>query len=409
MQGFIKKIIPAFICAVIFVTIIMTCCILKYAGRSPNSSKDVQNTADSPNSAERSTAAGELRGVWIPYFTLENGSEHVSEREFKSRFDSIVAVSKAHGINALFVHVRSHCDAAYPSDIFPYSEMFLNGGEPPKYDPLEYMIETAHNAGLELHAWINPYRINDESTAIPYNSPCKKWEGTNNVVIYDGGVYLDPSSEKAQAMIIDGAKELAARYNVDGIHLDDYFYPFTEPGIDSNAYTKYVRSVPDDEAPLTLREWRCENVNSLVSGIYRAVNEIDSDIVFGISPQGNIENDLAMGADVEKWCSERYIDYIAPQLYYNSQNAVCPFESTFDRWQAIAAKSGVRFYAGLALYKAGSDEDGGTWLSSKNIIAAQAEYCRSRNADGFILYSYDYLESPQTSEEMENLDRAFIQ
>lgn len=400
MKFFIKRIFLIFIITVIFISILL----ITTMETKPQPPAETADTPHVTNIGGRVHVfhGGELRGLWIPYFSLTDGSE-MSEAAFHSHFDNIIHNAKRHGVNTLFVQVRPNCDAAYPSDIFPFMNAFLIDGSAPDYDPLDYMVSAAHRAGLEFHAWINPYRISAVSTEIPDNSPCKKWENDpRRVFEYGGGAYLDPASADVRALIISGVQELASRYYIDGIHLDDYFYAFTGEGCDMEEYLEYAAAADD---PLDLGTWRCENVNMLISGIYIAVKSIDEKMLFGISPQGNPENDLAAGADVYSWCSEYgYVDYIAPQIYYNSENKVCPYEETVTRWRAMVTQDNVALYIGLALYKAGSDDDGGTWHGGR-IIASQIRTARKYNSDGYILYAADYLDCSQTAQEMENYDK----
>ncbi len=406
----IKKLFPAFVAAAVFVSAILAVCILRFSDVSPGAPLPEETSETAEPSDEKAQTRhvfheGELRGVWVPYFSISDGTRQLTKARFERRFDDIIAQAKDCGCNALFVHVRSHCDAAYPSEIFPFAETYLQNGKAPDYDPLSYMVTAAHGAGLELHAWINPYRISDDGE-LPRGGPCREWaeSGSRNVIEYGGGLYLNPASSEVRSLIIDGVRELVRGYDVDGVHLDDYFYAFTESGVDSADYEAYLGSVSRGKKPLTLEKWRCANVSVLVAGLYSAVKEIDSETLFGISPQGNPENDVEMGADVYTWCSQSgYIDYIAPQIYYNSENEVCPFESTADAWRRIVSDGSVRLYIGLALYKAGSGEDGGTWLGSDGIIASQVEYARFKEADGYILYSSDYLTGEQTRSELEHL------
>lgn len=398
-----------------FVTIIMLCCV-RNSDNKIEMSPSTQTTAAAENISSDKTHvfhSGELRGVWVPYFSLSNGNSSMSEDEFKARFDEIIAAAKDSGMNALFVHVRSHCDAVYPSDYFPFSSIFTGTqGVAPDYDPLEYMIEASHKAGLEFHAWINPYRIQSGSddSEVCENSPCYKWlhdsdaDNDRNIIEYDGGLYLNPAKSEVRSLIISGVREIVRKYDVDGIHLDDYFYMFTESDYDSIEYNEYTESIDEGCTALTLTKWRCANVNTLISGIYAAIKNIDSSVLFGISPQGNMENDLNMGADVYTWCSQKgFIDYIAPQIYYNSDNALLPYEDTVESWRRIISNTDIELYIGLALYKAGGDEDDGTWQNSDCIISDQIEYARSVNSGGFILYSWEYLENEQTAAEVANI------
>lgn len=342
-----------------------------------------------------------MRGIWIPYFSLSNGNTSMTESEFHTYFDTIIKKAKENDINTLFVHVRSHCDAVYPSKIFPFSTIFTGSSASPDYDPLGYMIEAAHNAGLEFHAWINPYRILSDGTAedIPADSPCYRWlhdsidENDRNIIECSGGVYLNPARAEARKLIIDGVRELVAGYDIDGVHLDDYFYMFTESEYDLADYEEYNGTVGQSTTVLPLDQWRCANVNILVSGIYAVIKNIDNTIQFGISPQGNIDNDLAMGADIYTWCEKYgYIDYIAPQIYVNFENEILPFDTTVEDWKALTKNKKIRLYIGLALYKSGSGEDGGTWNTGEDIIGKEIGYIREAGTDGYILYSYDYLD-----------------
>lgn len=420
MSGYIKRIIPIFLAVTLFVTVIMLSCIRSSDNKIEMSPSTA--TANSTSVASSTTAItknhvfheGEMRGVWVPYFSLSNGNTSMSEEEFKEHFDEILETAASSGMNTLFVHVRSFCDAMYPSEIFPYSDIFTGSQDiAPDYDPLEYMIEATHNAGLEFHAWINPYRVQSSAndSELNVNSPCYQWLNDNdisndrNVIEYDGGLYLNPATSGARSLIIDGVREIVNNYDVDGIHLDDYFYMFTESEYDSEEYSKYADSINENSTALTLMQWRCANVNVLISGIYSAIKNIDENVIFGISPQGNMENDMNMGADIYTWCSERgFIDYIAPQIYYNSENTLLPYEDTVESWQSIITNENTDLYIGLALYKAGGEEDGGTWKSSDDIISKQIEFARSTDSSGFILYSWEYLDNEQTAAEVANIE-----
>ena len=418
MSGYIKRIFPVFLAATLFVTIVMLCCVRgsdnKIEMQPTDTAGEVFFDAETRTEKKHVFHTGEMRGVWVPYFSLSNGNSDMSENDFKKHFDNIIETAKENGINTLFIHVRSHCDAVYPSEIFPFSNVFTgSSGNDPDYDPLEYMITAAHKAGLEFHAWLNPFRIlsDTENSVLTEKSPCYKWlhdtsmANDRNVIRYNNGLYLNPSRPEARALIIDGVRELVKNYDVDGVHIDDYFYMFTDSEYDAADYAEYVESVDQASTPLPLMQWRCTNINVLISGIYAVIKNIDSSILFGISPQGNMENDLDMGADVYSWCSlYGYVDYIAPQIYYNSDNPLTPYEETVEAWKNIITNDRIKLYIGLALYKAGGDEDDGTWLERDDIISSQIEYTRTSGTDGFILYSWEYLENQQTAAEVANME-----
>ncbi len=350
----------------------------------------------------------EMRGVWVAYPTL-NGVD-------KKMIDEIIVKSKQNGINTIFFHVRPFGDALYKSDYYPWSHLATGtqGTAPADgFDPLAYAVEAAHREGIALHAWLNPLRIMLPNGVYPpslsEDNPYNVWRNDDNpdndswVIDYQKGKFYNPAVPEVRELIVKGTREIVERYNVDGIHWDDYFYPAHDESFDDSLSYKAYK---EQGGKMPLADWRTQNINELVSGVYKAVKSADSTCVFGISPAGNIENCLSMGADVKKWGSEQgFVDYLIPQIYWSNDHSTCPYEPTCRRWNELVKAKGIRLYIGLALYKAGSDDDGGKWHKADDIIMNQVLFIRSGeiNAKGFVLYSYAYLESEQTAEEMKNL------
>ncbi len=348
----------------------------------------------------------EMRGIWVPYLSLNNIT--------KEKIDTIVNDAASYGYNAIFFHVRPFGDALYDSEYFPSSHLFdgTQGGDIP-FDPLEYIIESAHSRNIEIHAWINPLRIQHYNGTMPselsgdnpYNIFRNDDDVSNDcyVVDYKKGKYFNPGEAGAREYIINGLREIVENYDVDGIHWDDYFYPADDEAFDdSESYKKYLSG----GGTLSLHDWRTENINALVRDSYTAIKEINPDVVFGISPQGNVGNCLSMGADVYEWCSQSgYIDYICPQIYWSFEHPTAPYDKICEKWRKIVTSDSVKLYIGLALYKAGSDSDGGTWLYSDNVLAEEVRFARNDeiSADGFIVYSYDYLKKSVTASEVAGL------
>lgn len=346
----------------------------------------------------------ELIGVWCNYYELsmkESGGG--TEEEFREKVSEMFSVSKKVGVNTVFVQVRPFCDAFYKSELFPWSE-YLTGvqGKDPGYDPLEIMIEEARKLDLQIHGWINPYRVSYKTdiNALSENNPARKMyeENDDSVYISDSGIFLNPANEKAKKLVIDGVKELL-NYDIDGIHMDDYFYPDGDEKIDSEEYEKYTGS----GGTLSLAQWRRNQVSALVGGIYSQIKVTAPDVVFGISPMGDIEKNYnSIYADLKLWCSkEGYVDYIMPQLYYGFKNETMPFEKTAQEWaELLPEESKVKLYAGLALYKCGLEDKyaGGEsenkdtgryeWINEDDIISRQIDYLRELNYDGMVFYSY---------------------
>ena len=161
------------------------------------------------------------------------------------------------------------------------------------------MVDRAHECGMQFHAWINPLRISTDATpgTLAENSFYMQNRETNPFYFleYDGGIYYNPASAVVRERIANGAAEIAALYDVDGIHFDDYFYPTDDESIDANQYAAYVE---ETEEPLPLHEWRTANINALIAAVYHRIKQTAPDVVFGISPQGNLDNNEKINADV---------------------------------------------------------------------------------------------------------------
>lgn len=355
-------------------------------------------------SSESNKKVSDMRGVWVPYMSLQN--DEYTEEAFKKNFDNIIKISKEHKINTLFVHIRPFADALYKSEIFPYSHILTGTqGKTIDYDPLDYMIEQAHKNDMEFHAWINPYRISTKDTpdALAENSIINSLSDSD-ILEYDGGNYINPASQKGRDLIIKGVKEVVKNYDIDGIQFDDYFYPSSETELDKFSYEEYKSQLDGECIPLTQYEWRKSNVNILISSVYSIIKQLKPDVLFGISPQGNISNCLDIGADVNTWCNTYgYMDYICPQLYVNFEHSVLPFDTMLKEWKEISKNNKITLCVGLALYKANSDYDEGTWKNSDEILKKEVEYCQKNNINNFIIYDISYFENENTADEIKNV------
>ena len=345
------------------------------------------------------TGSAAIRGVWISIYDMPLPVD--SEESFSAEIEKMFSSLQQQSFDNVFVQVRPFCDALYVSKIFPFSRC-LTGvqGADPGFDPMKKMISCAHEHKLKFHAWINPYRIlseNDISKLCSGNPALKMTDdGESSVFFCDSGIFFNPASVSAQKLILDGVREIVENYDVDGIHIDDYFYPTTDSSIDKNQFEKYSGN-------LSLNEWRMANINSFVSSMYSVVKSSGKNIVVSISPSGDIDSNYDLHfADVKKWLScEGYADLIIPQIYFGFENQENPFKKTLEEWKALPRSKNVALAVGLALYKGGKeDEFAGTgkdeWLESSDIIKRQIEML---NDTGFALYSYSYL----TNNEGKNL------
>ena len=366
-------------------------------------------TGDSLAYPDTPDDAKEMRGVWLSYMELDMQNEkNKSESAFKNKFQTIVQNCKNFGFNTLIVQVRPFCDALYKSSYFPWSHILTGTqGKDPGYDPLKIMCEICRNSGLKIHAWVNPYRISTNETPQklsddnPYVKDSSLGKETNS------GIYFDPSNEKAQKLIVDGVKEIAENYDIDGIQFDDYFYPTDDNSFDKTEFNAYVDNVGLENS-MSLDNWRKANVNMLVCETYRAVHNAKENVVFGISPQGNIENNENLYADVKSWCScKGFIDYICPQIYFSLNNPALTFEDSLKSWAELDYDDNVKLYVGLAGYKAGTDDDENTWSEKNNILSSEYQIVKKNDkANGIMLYSYASLFKKEGEKEIDNFKKA---
>ncbi len=385
---------------------------------SSQSNNTVSTTSRAPSSYEPVKIKDEVRAVWITFNELkmiDAGGKEAFAHKVGEMFNRIKDLK----MNTVMVHVRPFGDAFYPSAYFPFS-YYLTGeqGKDPGYDPLEVMINEAHSRGMSIQAWINPYRVSGGGSEMQLSedNPAKKWmenpETKSWVIQLPNGVYYNPAVEEVQKLIIEGVKEIVGKYEVDGIHFDDYFYPSEDAGIDAAEYGAYQ----SEGGKLSLADWRRANVTALISGVYSAVKSINKRVVFGVSPAGNIETTMeASYADVKLWCKKKgYIDYICPQIYFGFENEAMPFENCLEEWRNIVSSKYVALYVGLAAYKCGledqyaSNDSGGEnspryeWVRHQNILSRQVECLRSRDkVGGFALFSYSYILGDNQSNTME--------
>lgn len=406
----VKKFAPVILSAVLLVTALAARAYSEN-GEVKTVSTSTIDTATNDNAKveqnERSTK--EMRGVWVSYIELDMQNESdKSESAFREKFKDIAITSKNAGFNTLIVQVRPFCDALYKSAYFPYSHI-LSGeqGVSPDYDALKVMCEICSELDLDIHAWVNPYRISTDSTPQvlsennPYVIDNELGEETEN------GIFLNPANKMARKLIIDGVTEIVKNYDVDGIQFDDYFYPTQDSDFDDEEYAEYVDTVGAMNC-MSVDNWRLANVNTLICDTYRAIHKISNDVDFGISPQGNIDNNAKIYADVKSWCiCKGFVDYICPQLYYSLENPALTFENSLNSWASLDINKNVKLYVGLAGYKANTDSDEGTWLYSDNVLSKEYKITmQNEKVSGIMLYSYSALEDENASTEIANLTNA---
>ncbi|MCL2071206.1 MAG: family 10 glycosylhydrolase [Oscillospiraceae bacterium] len=344
----------------------------------------------------------EIIGVWISYIEISGILTKKSEKQFRESYTEMMDNCLELGINTVYVHSRSFGDALYDSDYYPWSK-YVTGtiGKVPDFDPLEVMIEETHKRDISFHAWINPMRIQHDSdiSTVSADYPIGEWYGDDSkrgkyIVKHGDNWYLNPAYDEVTELIGNGAREIAAKYNVDGVHIDDYFYPTTAASFDAQAFR---------ESTFTeLSRFRLFNCSNMVRTLYTAVKQGNPNALFGISPQGSVENNTEqLYADVEAWCKNiGYADYIAPQFYYGFENSEQPYIECINRWQEMLNGSPIKLVFGLSVYKIGSEDiwagDGAEeWITENQILLRQIQAAREiNNYGGIIFFSYNWLFSP---------------
>jgi uncharacterized lipoprotein YddW (UPF0748 family) len=315
-------------------------------------------------------APREFRAAWVS--TVANidwpSRNNLSSEKQQAEALAILDRARALNLNAIVLQVRPSADAIYPSELEPWSE-FLTGaqGRPPKtpYDPLQFWIEQAHARGLELHAWFNPYRARHATAKSPLAPTHIANTRPETVKPYGRYLWMDPGEGAASQHTLDVVLDVVRRYDIDGVHIDDYFYPYpidtsnsTGPegvALDAGVGQKQELEFPDQPSwqryllgggTLDRAAWRRQNVNALIEALYLGIHKEKSWVRFGISPFGIGRPDRRpagivgfsqydkLYADAELWLANGWLDYLAPQLYWPVAQAPQAFDVLLDYWLA---------------------------------------------------------------------------
>ncbi len=339
-------------------------------------------------------------GVWFTYKEIEELCINSSNSdELKKNVNEIFVQLKKYKVNNIFLHARAFDDCFYKSLIFPVSEYCRDNYGNLKFDILECFIELAKEQNIAIHAWINPYRIrNDNKTEkIPVNSFAGKIFAENKnderIIITDNSIFYNPAYPEVQNYVLNGVREILENYEVDGIHIDDYFYPAQNEKIDKFIYNDYIRN----GGTLDIADFRRNSVNTLVSSIYSLVKSFDDNILVSISPSADINKNYNESyAAIKLWAStDGYADILIPQLYYGFEHSTMPFDKMLIKWAGLQNDK-TKIVIGLAVYKSGT-EDGyakqgsNEWIENCNIISEQIKSINNINCYGWAYFSSSYL------------------
>lgn len=361
-------------------------------------------------SVRNSNYNNEKRVIFISYIELGNYINKNDINTSKKNIDNMIKNIYDLKFNWIILQVRAFSDSIYESKIFPWAN-YLSGSEGvfPGFDVLEYFIDVASRYGIKIHAWINPYRVRNNSSVESISSKNPAYKYINSDYLYVGDViYYNPAKEEIIDLIVDGVVEILDNYDVDGILFDDYFYPNNNISIgDYNTYLSNNNYISFDQ-------YRLNVVSKLVKKVHKVCH--DRNKLFGISPSGNIDNNYKMlFADVKKWgSSSLYVDYLMPQIYYGFYNEVSDFNTVVHEWENIVISNSVKLIPALAFYKVGNVDmyaksGSNEWIDNDDIIMREVIMCRNlNNYYGFALYRYDYLfkeelKTKTTMNEVKNL------
>ncbi len=353
-------------------------------------------------------APREFRAAWVA--TVANidwpSRSGLPAAQQQAEMHAMLDKARAVGLNAIVLQVRTAADALYPSALEPWSE-WLSGEQgrapEPAYDPLALWVREAHKRGLELHAWFNPYRVRHSGAKSPASASHVSRARAELVRAYGEQLWFDPGEAAAAAQTLAVVADVVKRYDIDGVHIDDYFYPYPVKGAegvdlpfpDDAPWQRYISS----GGKLGRDDWRRDNVNRLVQALHTTVRSLKPQVRFGISPFGLGRPDLRpagiegfsqydkLYADVELWVQRGWLDYLAPQLYWAIDSPGQPFAPLLDYWAArMAVADGGAKHLWPGLFTSSIASGTRQWRADE--VLAQVGLVRARSlASGHIHFS----------------------
>jgi uncharacterized lipoprotein YddW (UPF0748 family) len=378
-----------------------------------------------------------MRGVWLTTVSrldwppvssvnVSSAALRISQQQqaLKDKLDKL----KSLGINTVFFQVKPDATALWPSKILPWSDMLTGKiGQDPGYDPLQFMLDEAHKRGIKVHAWFNPYRVlvNTKASTVAELNRTVSLHPASVFVLHPDWIrtsgdrfVLDPGIPEARDWITSIVSEVVARYPIDGVQFDDYFYT-ESPGSalnDNQTYSRYGQGFASKA------DWRRHNTQLLIEQVSRTIKQLKPDVQFGVSPAGvwrNISHDPAGSAtrgaaaydesyaDTRRWVQQGLLDYIAPQLYWPFARDAARYDVLANWWANVVKNTPTKLYIGVALYKIGEPSkmepdwmiEGGVPELKKQLDLNDAV----PQIDGSILFRENYLNQPQTQKAVDYL------
>lgn len=344
----------------------------------------------------------EFRAVWVASFlnidwpTKTGLSAEQQKQEFLTILDNV----QKWNMNAIILQVKPTSDAFYKSKLSPWSK-YLTGkqGVDPGYDPLEFIIKEAHKRNIEIHAWFNPFRLSAKSASLNLLSIDNiAFKHPDWVVKYGDQLYLNPGIPEVSDYVIESIMEVVKNYKIDGVHLDDYFYPYKIGKLEYPDYKEYAKY---GITFASKADWRRNNINTFIKKLHQSIVKENKNIDFGISPFGvwrNASSDPLRGsktkalqnyddlyADILYWMKNNWIDYVAPQLYWHRGNPTADYATLVEWWNNAAKETKTKLYVGLAAYRISE------WKQSDELIQQIYLNRNFPEVKGNIFFSYSSL------------------
>ncbi|WP_447882452.1 glycoside hydrolase family 10 protein [Serratia fonticola] len=373
-----------------------------------------------------------VRGIWLatvsrldwpPVTSVNVDSPAIRIRQQQEALKGKLDKLQTLGINTVFFQVKPDGTALWASKILPWSDVLTgNIGENPGYDPLQFMLDEAHQRGMKVHAWFNPYRVSVNTkpvTIVKLNRTLSQQPASVYVLhpdwirIAGDRFVLDPGIPEVRDWITSIVAEVVANYDIDGVQFDDYFYAESPGSVlnDSQTFKKYGQHFGSKA------DWRRDNTKQLVGQVSRTIKKLKPDVEFGVSPSGvwrNHSHDAAGSntrgaaaydesyADTRSWVQLGLLDYIAPQLYWPFARDAARYDVLAKWWANVVASTNTRLYIGVALYKVGiPSKNEPDWMVNGGVQELQKQLDLNESVSqikGTILFRENYLNQPQTQQ-----------
>ena len=364
----------------------------------------------------------DFRAVWVSPLVSDIGS-YITDASFKAELLSVLDTMEYFKLNAIVFHIRIMHDALYDSDLNMKST-YVSGANFERWDYLEWFIGECHRRGIEFHAWMNPYRITRATTSLDFitskyeNEPQNPASKAENVIITSPGAILNPGEPAVRDFLVDTCMEVIAKYDVDAIHFDDYFYASMSSTADLTTYNKYKAS----SSTTNIYDWRREQIDLFIQDLSQTIRQYNSThqryVQLGIAPTGIWRNGNGvvtydefgtavtngsntagqehyssyLYCNTKKWVDNEWIDYIIPQSYWSFELYAAPYADVIDWWAKVVKYKNVNLYAGMGLYRMYSGDAGGSWETNPMEAANQILYnTKHPEVQGVCIFNYRYL------------------